>query len=283
MPQSTAAAALNAQLRRKDASRRDEPTLRARVRSAWRGEERLSWAFWGLTVAGSVLLSAAFSYASVLLLPFRFAAGPGWLTASSPFDLAYLVVYAVTWLSFLVICIVAVWRCGPNVEQPHWTYVARIAVLLWCGWHLYGIAASLVPTMSRLPGNVYVSCTVMAIVAAVAVTRSRGGAGVLSIVTLVLFFAAAAVLGWLAAAVALFGLGVLDVFGASTESLTQVFGWATLFAMFYVFPSLAAAVLTCFTYALADRASSRFARASFVFVLLSAGVLTIAAVQRYFT
>jgi hypothetical protein len=280
MPQSSAAAAINPQLRRKDARRREDPTLRGRVRSAWRGEERLSWAFWGLTVAGSVLLNAVFSYASVLLLPFKFAAGPNWLMTSSPFDLAYLVAYAVAWLSFTVICIVAVWRCGPNVEQPRWTYVARVAVLLWFGWHLYGIAAPLVPTAFRLAANVYVSWTAMAIVAAVSVTRSRGGAGFLSTLALVLLFAAAAALGWLAGAVALTGWGILGVFGAGAESF-QVFGWATLLARFYLFPSLAVALLSCFTYALADQTPARFSRAAVAFVLLIAGVLTVAALQRY--
>lgn len=81
----------------------------------WHGEAPLWQAFWVWGVAGSWILAALFAAA---------AAGLG-ITLGLYLATAVLMIAYTTWI------LGSVWRCAVNVEQPHWTPIARGLTVAW--------------------------------------------------------------------------------------------------------------------------------------------------------
>jgi len=95
----------------------------------WKGQGRLSWAYWRFHFVGGLILLFVLAVLFLFILPFSYRDGDG-IRHSSIFAL-YLVVAASTYLAHAIASIVMIWRCGPNVEWQGWMVLSRIQLFAW--------------------------------------------------------------------------------------------------------------------------------------------------------
>jgi hypothetical protein len=95
----------------------------------WRGQGRLSWAYWNFHFAGGLILLFVLAVAFLFILPFAYREGDG--IRHSPVFAVYLVVFGMAYLGHAIASIVMIWRCGPNVEWGGWTVLSRVQLFAW--------------------------------------------------------------------------------------------------------------------------------------------------------
>jgi hypothetical protein len=108
---------------------RPRPSLVGRIRSAWRGEAPLSWAFWFFNFGGGLFLLAVGILDFLFLLPFAYSEESG--VQGSPLFWSYVTVWLSVYLLYVVASIVVVYRCRFNVETKAWGYIASGLMMLW--------------------------------------------------------------------------------------------------------------------------------------------------------
>ena len=92
-----------------------------KIRALYKGEERLSTAFWGAWIAVGGILILVFYLVTVVILYFK----------GINIELTILERYAEWFVSiYSSILGVLVWKCAENTNNKIWTYVARIIVFL---------------------------------------------------------------------------------------------------------------------------------------------------------
>lgn len=104
-------------------------TIASIVLRHWRGEGRLSWAYWKFHFAGGLILLFLLAILFLMILPFAYRDGDG--IRHSPVFAFYLVVFGVAYLGHAIMSIVMIWRCGPNVEWDGWMILSRIQLFAW--------------------------------------------------------------------------------------------------------------------------------------------------------
>ena len=116
----------------------------ARIRSAWRGNSSLAWAFWSFHFGGGILLFVVASFGVLFLIPFTYSDSGGVL--SSPVFQTYLFAVVLIYLAYAVASAVMVWRCAFNTGWVGWAYAARGITILWVVRLMFFVRALLLGT-----------------------------------------------------------------------------------------------------------------------------------------
>ena len=98
------------------------------VRKHWAGEGRLSRAYWGYGGVGTVILLFFAIIGSFMILPSALEEDPSLLGSAVFRD--YLIGVYVVLNVYQVFVGILVWRNAGNVENPIWSHVARLVVVL---------------------------------------------------------------------------------------------------------------------------------------------------------
>lgn len=93
------------------------------IQEHWRGNRKLSSAFWRVGVAGTVLVWFLLLAAAIAGNLLQTLTGP---PSKSVFYITYFSVLGI-WQIFAW---VSIWRCAPNTKTIVWTYIARILVIV---------------------------------------------------------------------------------------------------------------------------------------------------------
>lgn len=104
-------------------------TIVEMVARHWRGQGRLSWAYWHFHFVGGLILLFVMAVAFLFILPFAYRDGDG--IRHSPIFAAYLVIFGLAYLGHAIASIVMLWRCGPNVEWQGWMVLSRVQLFAW--------------------------------------------------------------------------------------------------------------------------------------------------------
>jgi uncharacterized membrane protein len=107
------------------------------LRLYWAGKGKLSVAYWGFGVVGSLLLSIFCAFGVLFVVPFASKDGSD-ILESTAFQL-YVVVILVILLAYQVVASIVIWRNSNNTTKPIWSQLAKASVALSAVLFLYEI------------------------------------------------------------------------------------------------------------------------------------------------